>query len=62
MTPQERQTEKKADLEQEHVPMNRHNDPRAKNGEKGKSLEKQGYGEFTRLSSPWEGGPIYPPS
>ena len=51
MTPKQRQTEKEADQEQGHVHMNRHNDPRAKNGEKGELLKKQGYGESTMLSS-----------
>ena len=61
MTPKQRQTEKKADHEQEHVHMNRHNDLVAKNGEKGELLEKQGYGESTMLSNDWETCPNYPP-
>src|SRR5262249_45818758 len=61
MTPEPRQTEKKADHEQEHVDMNRHNDLVAKNGEKGELLEKQGYGESTMLSSKRDKSPNYPP-
>ncbi len=51
MVPKQRQTKKKADHEQEHVHMNRHNDPHATNGVKGEHLEKQGYGASTMLSS-----------
>jgi hypothetical protein len=61
MTPEPRQAEKKADHEQEHVHMNRHNDLVAKNGEKGELLEKQGYGESTMLSSKRDKSPNYPP-